>query len=105
MFYSTQHFTFTRYRRDTREWVTDAKFSSDGETLALGSRDNNIYLYDVGNGYAARAVFSKHTSFVTHLDFSSDSQWIMSNSGADDLLWCGKKKFSCFYINSDIESC
>jgi microtubule-associated protein-like 6 len=74
--------------RDTREWVTDVKFSSDGETLALGSRDNNIYLYDVGNGYAARAVFSKHTSFVTHLDFSSDSQWIMSNSGADDLLWC-----------------
>ncbi len=74
--------------RDTREWITDAKFSSDGDTLALGSRDNNIYLYDVSNGYAARAVFSKHTSFVTHLDFSSDSQWIMSNSGADDLLWC-----------------
>lgn len=74
--------------RDTREWINDIKFSSDGETLALGSRDNNVYLYDVTNGYAARAVFSKHTSFVTHLDFSSDSQWIMSNSGADDLLWC-----------------
>jgi microtubule-associated protein-like 6 len=28
-------------------WISDLKFSPDGRTLACGSHDNNIYLYDI----------------------------------------------------------
>jgi echinoderm microtubule-associated protein-like 6 len=74
--------------RDTREWITDAKYTPDGNTLALASRDNNVYFYDATNGYAPRAVFGKHSSFVTNIDFTEDSQWLQSCSGAYDLLFC-----------------
>ena len=74
--------------RDTREWITDAKYTPDGTTLALASRDNSVYFYDATNGFAPRAVFSKHSSFITHIDFTTDSQWLQSCSGAYDLLFC-----------------
>ena len=40
----------------------------------MASRDNNIYLYDVANGYLMKAKFSKHNSYITHFDFSTDCQ-------------------------------
>jgi microtubule-associated protein-like 6 len=74
--------------RDTREWITDARYTPDGHTLAMASRDNSVYFYDVTNGYAPRAVFGKHSSFVTNIDFTTDSQWLQSTSGAHDLMFC-----------------
>jgi WD40 repeat protein/Ca2+-binding EF-hand superfamily protein len=73
--------------RDSKKWIQELKFSSDGNTLAVGSRDNKIYLYDVGNGFAIKATISKHNSFISHLDFSADSQYVQSNCGAYELLF------------------
>ena len=52
----------------------------------MGSRDAKIYLYD-GTSYALRAKCEKHSSFITHLDFSSDSSYLQSNCGAYELLY------------------
>ena len=55
--------------------------------MAVASHDNQIYIYDVSNGYMLRSQFAKHNSFITHFDFSSDSAFIMSNCGAFELLF------------------
>lgn len=44
--------------------------------MALASQDDKVYLYDVMNGYLCRGAFEKHNSFVTHIDFSKDSQYV-----------------------------
>ncbi|GMH46698.1 hypothetical protein TrVE_jg371 [Triparma verrucosa] len=74
--------------RDSKEWIEDLKFSPDGKTLAVGSHDNAIYFYDVNKDYKMRARFKAHNSFITHLDFSKDSQFLQSNCGAYELLFC-----------------
>ena len=73
--------------RDTKHWITCIQYSQDGLTLAAGSYDNSIYLYDVQQDYVKRAVFSKHKTFVTHVDFSVDGQYIRSTCGAHELLY------------------
>jgi len=73
--------------KDSKQWLTDIKYSPDGNTLAVASQDNQIYLYDVSNGYMNRGVFSKHNSFITHFDFSADSAFMRSNCGAYELLF------------------
>ena len=52
------------------------RYTPDGGTLALASQDDKIYLYDVMNGYLCRGAFEKHNSFITHIDFSKDSQYV-----------------------------
>ena len=74
--------------RDCKEWVTDIRFTPDGNTMALASADSKIYLYDVGNAYMVKGIFEQHNSFITHLDFSADSQFMQSNCGAYELLFC-----------------
>ena len=45
--------------RDSKEWITDIKYSPDGTTLAAGSHDSKIYLYDVTGAFAVKGVFSQ----------------------------------------------
>lgn len=73
--------------RDTKESVTDIRFTPDGNTLGLASADHKIYLYDISNAYTIKGVFDKHNSFITHMDFSADSQFLQSNCGAYELLF------------------
>ena len=60
--------------KDSKQWISDIRYTPDGNTLGVASRDNSIYLYDVANGYLMKAKFSKHNSFITHFDFSTDCQ-------------------------------
>jgi WD40 repeat protein/Ca2+-binding EF-hand superfamily protein len=71
--------------RDSREWISDVKFSPDGKSFAIGSNDNKIYVYDVMRDFALRAKCEKHHSYITHLDFSEDSNYIQSNCGGYEL--------------------
>lgn len=73
--------------RDTKQSISVIKYSPDGQSLVVGSLDNSIYIYDVPSSYTKRAVFNKHKSFITHLDISSDSQYIRSNCGGFELLF------------------
>jgi len=74
--------------RNSKQWVTDIKYSPDGATLALGSYDNSLYLYDVAGGYAVKGVYEGHNSFITHFDISNDGQYVMTNCGAHEMKYC-----------------
>ncbi|KAE9039083.1 Echinoderm microtubule-associated protein-like 6 [Phytophthora rubi] len=77
--------------KPAKEWISDVKFSPCGNTLALGSHDNSIYLYSVSSGaseFKKRKPFSKHNSYITHFDFSEDSNYLQSNCGAYEYLFC-----------------
>ena len=51
--------------------------------MAVGSHDNNIYVYQVnGNNYKLISTCRAHQSFITNLDWSVDGNYIQSNCGA-----------------------
>ncbi|XP_048515693.1 echinoderm microtubule-associated protein-like 2 isoform X8 [Athalia rosae] len=90
------------HHSDGSEPLQVVRFSPDGSLLAIGSRDNSIYIYQVNedatkysrvgrcmqNRTRGRRVKSMgHSSFITHLDWSVDSQYLRSNSGDYELLY------------------
>nr|CDS24007.1 echinoderm microtubule associated protein1 [Echinococcus granulosus] len=65
-------------------------YSPNGQFIALGGRDNSIYVYNVttrGTKYSRLGKCSGHSSFVLHLDWSEDSQYLRSVSGDHELLY------------------
>ena len=66
-------------RLDHTSYVTSVSFSSDGQTLASGSFDHTVRLWDVESGQQI-AVLQGHTSYVTSVSFSSDGQTLASGS-------------------------
>jgi microtubule-associated protein-like 6 len=75
-----------------KEVLHEMKYSPDGRYLAVGSNDNFVDVYSVGLGEAADGY--KHvghcygsSSFITHLDWSTDSKYIQTNSGASERLY------------------
>ncbi|XP_066551015.1 echinoderm microtubule-associated protein-like 1 isoform X5 [Amia ocellicauda] len=75
---------------DGNEQLSVMRYSPDGTLLAIGSHDNYIYIYGVvdnGRKYSRVGKCSGHSSFITHLDWSVDSQYLMSNSGDYEILY------------------
>lgn len=75
---------------DGNEQLSVMRFSPDGYFLAIGSHDNYIYIYAVaenGKKYSRVGKCSGHSSFITHLDWSVDSQYLVSNSGDYEILY------------------
>ncbi|XP_018904469.2 echinoderm microtubule-associated protein-like 2 isoform X3 [Bemisia tabaci] len=75
---------------DGVEPIQVIKFSPDGKCLALGSRDNFVYVFQVSGDYRKYSRVGRcagHSSFITHLDWSGDSQYIRSNSGDYEILF------------------
>lgn len=63
----------------------------DGNYLAIGSHDNNIYIYAVsenGRKYLKQGKCIGHSSFITHIDWSVDGHVLQSNSGDYEILYC-----------------
>ena len=73
--------------KDAQEWNEVMRYSPCGTYFAVGSHDNNIYVYDVKKGYELYHKFSKHNSFVVSLDWSLDSTYIRSVCGAYEKLY------------------
>lgn len=73
--------------RDSNKWITDMKYSPNGEMLAIGSFDNRIYVYNVLSGYSLSCTINQHNSFISHLDFSDDNAWLQSNCGGFELCF------------------
>jgi microtubule-associated protein-like 6 len=71
---------------ESHEWIQDVKFSPDGNTLAIGSHDNIIYMHSCAD-WSVKAKCEAHNSYITHFDFSADSQWLKSTCGAYELLY------------------
>ncbi|XP_061619079.1 echinoderm microtubule-associated protein-like 3 isoform X2 [Phyllopteryx taeniolatus] len=75
---------------DGNEQLSVMRYSPDGSCLAVGSHDNFIYIYNVtesGRRYARFGKCNGHSSFITHLDWSKDGKYIMSNSGDYEILY------------------
>lgn len=75
------------------EWIECMSYSPCGNYLAIGSHDNTIYLLDTKT-YNTKSKTSKltgHSSFITALDWSQDSQYIRSVCGAYELLFFNAK--------------
>uniref|UniRef100_A0A3P8W8P0 EMAP like 3 n=1 Tax=Cynoglossus semilaevis TaxID=244447 RepID=A0A3P8W8P0_CYNSE len=75
---------------DGNEQLSVMRYSPDGSYLAVGSHDNFIYLYNVADNGRRYTRFGKcngHSSFITHLDWSKDGKYIMSNSGDYEILY------------------
>lgn len=75
---------------DGNEPIQVIQFSPDGAMVALGSRDNQIYVYQVsddGLRYNRVGRCTGHSSFITHIDWAVDNQTLRSNSGDYELLF------------------
>ncbi|XP_027720893.1 echinoderm microtubule-associated protein-like 4 isoform X3 [Vombatus ursinus] len=75
---------------DGNEQLSVMRYSKDGTFLAVGSHDNFIYLYVVsesGRKYSRYGKCAGHSSYITHLDWSPDNKYIMSNSGDYEILY------------------
>nr|XP_014354175.1 PREDICTED: echinoderm microtubule-associated protein-like 3 [Latimeria chalumnae] len=75
---------------DGNEQLSVVRYSPDGNFLAVGSHDNFIYIYTVTENGRKYIRFGKcvgHSSFITHLDWSKDGKFIMSNSGDYEILY------------------
>ncbi|XP_028429494.1 echinoderm microtubule-associated protein-like 2 isoform X2 [Perca flavescens] len=75
---------------DGNEIISDVKYSPDGNFLAVASHDNFVYIYAVtenGRKYSRVGKCTGHSSFVTHLDWSVDSQYLVTNSGDYEILF------------------
>lgn len=83
--------TFLGHHVDGNEPIQVISFSPDGTMVALGSRDNQIYIYQVsddGMKYSRVGRCSGHSSYITHVDWAADNQTLRSNSGDYELLFC-----------------
>lgn len=92
--------------QDGEEHIQVLRFSPNGEYLAVGSRDNFIYIYKYDAETKEMSSVGKcegHSSFITHLDWSQDSSLIQSNSGDYELLYWNAG--DCSQITSPSETC
>ncbi|KAL0964348.1 hypothetical protein UPYG_G00322640 [Umbra pygmaea] len=90
---------------DGNEQLSVMRFSVDGTLLAVGSHDNFIYLYTVsekGRKYTRYGKCIGHSSYITHLDWSPDNKFIMSNSGDYEILYWDIPN-GCKYIRNRSE--
>jgi len=79
--------TVVKTMTDSKEWIEAMVYSPDGSKLAVGSHDNNIYLYDVNGGYSLSGTCKGNSSFIVSVDFSADGEYIRTVSGAHELLF------------------
>ena len=66
--------------------VDTIAFSPDGKTIALGTPDREVQLWDLASGQL-RASFTGHTKAVSALAFSRDGRQLISGSGVVGHGW------------------
>ena len=79
---------------NTFEIETKWSLYKDDSYLAIGSHDNAIYIYQMNEDKSKLNKLGKcvgHSSYITHVDWSKDSQLILSNSGDYEVLACKSK--------------
>lgn len=71
------------------EWIEAMHYSPCHKYLAVGSHNNRIYILQTDKKYKPlkKAGLTGHSSFITGLDWSQDSNWMRSTCGAHELLF------------------
>lgn len=78
--------------KHAKEWIEAMDYSPNGAYLAAGSHDNLIYVYAVKKNYNLISTLKGHNSFITNLDWSTDSKFLHTNCGAYELLFFDVEK-------------
>ena len=71
---------------EAQEWIECLAYSPCGAYLAVGSHDDNIYVYET-EGYSLAGKLTAANSFITSIDWSADSSYLRSVDGAYELLY------------------
>ncbi len=85
------------------EQIECIKYSQSGALLACASRDNYMYIFEVsedGLSYKRVGKCAGHSSFITHIDWSADSKYLMSNSGDYEVLYWDMTSNACKQMTS-----
>lgn len=56
-------------------------------TRVCASTAIKVYIYAAKDGFAKLSTIASHQSFVTHVDFSCDGNYVQSADGANSLLF------------------
>ena len=72
--------------RPAKRWVSEVKFSPDGSKIVIGAHDAHIYIYDAKT-FKLKGKNKKHSSAITHIDWSTDSNVIHSTCNGYELLF------------------
>ena len=67
--------------KDRKEAIHELKYSPDGAYLAVGCNDSSVDVYGVAQRYKKLGECVGSLSFITHLDWSSDSRYLQTNDG------------------------
>lgn len=73
--------------KDRKEAIHELKYSPDGAHLAVGSNDNSVDIYGVVQRYKKVGECIGSTSFITHMDWSTDSKYLQTNDGSGRRLF------------------
>ncbi|KAJ3613029.1 hypothetical protein NHX12_019285 [Muraenolepis orangiensis] len=73
--------------KDRKEAVHELKYSPDGAHLAVGSNDSSVDVYSVVQRYKKVGECLGSTSFITHMDWSTDSKYLQTNDGGGRRLF------------------
>ena len=95
-------------KKDIKHSVNKILYSPDGRTLVAACRDYFLYVFDVDAGYKKVAIMKGHSTFVTHMDFSTDSRVLQSNDAAREILYwdvnVGKQLANSFDLRDTVWS-
>ena len=79
--------TINKEIHDSQEWIEVMEFSPDGQYLAVGGHDTNIWIYNVAEDYSLVGKCVKHNAALTCIDWSMDGSYIRSVCNAYELLF------------------
>ncbi|TDL14776.1 hypothetical protein BD410DRAFT_167284 [Rickenella mellea] len=79
-------------------WVTSVAFSPDGQTIASGSYDKTVRIWNASTGAPIGEPLYGHTDRITSVAFSPDGQHIVSGSGDKTLRIWNIHTYTTVYI-------